>query len=496
MISKNTILNYFLVSFLFWVFVNNIFWYIYLSFLVLLLFVILFFNFYIYYKRYFSIVLSIIVWFVFWVILSQINLNEIVDKQNFIVKYIDNSRHELQFKITDTYKIDKYNTQYKAILDKVDNIDIDKEILSIITVQNNFDIEKWYIIISSAYLNKIDNFEGFAYKDYMLSKNIFFTSYLNYIEVVDKKELSKLDSSLINLREKFLWVIHKLYPENEALFLWWILLWAREWLPNDLKTNFNNSWLTHFIAVSWFNITILVVFFSFLFKYFPLVLRVVLITWVIIWFTMLVWDTAPVVRASIMWLIWYYIMVSGRKGNTWTIVLLTAFIMVLFSPYSLNYDISLHLSFLAVLWIIFTWDFFKKIFWFLPETLAIKEAFVLTMSAMSFSLPIMIFNFWQISLISPISNIAMAWTIPFAMLFGFISILVYFISPVLGFIVGYIDFIFLRYDMIIVDFFGNLDWAILKIDAWVYKNYFMLLYFVTLCFIILYFSWDTKKQAA
>ncbi|MDD3646361.1 MAG: ComEC/Rec2 family competence protein [Candidatus Gracilibacteria bacterium] len=440
--------------------------------------------------------LSIIVGFVFGVILSQINLNEIVDKQNFIVKYIDNSRHELQFKITDTYKIDKYNTQYKAILDKVDNIDIDKEILSIITVQNNFDIEKGYIIISSAYLNKIDNFEGFAYKDYMLSKNIFFTSYLNYIEVVDKKELSKLDSSLINLREKFLGVIHKLYPENEALFLGGILLGAREGLPNDLKTNFNNSGLTHFIAVSGFNITILVVFFSFLFKYFPLVLRVVLITGVIIGFTMLVGDTAPVVRASIMGLIGYYIMVSGRKGNTWTIVLLTAFIMVLFSPYSLNYDISLHLSFLAVLGIIFTGDFFKKIFGFLPETLAIKEAFVLTMSAMSFSLPIMIFNFGQISLISPISNIAMAWTIPFAMLFGFISILVYFISPVLGFIVGYIDFIFLRYDMIIVDFFGNLDWAILKIDAGVYKNYFMLLYFVTLCFIILYFSGDTKKQAA
>jgi hypothetical protein len=52
----------------------------------------------------------------------------------------------------------------------------------------------------------------------------------------------------------------------------------------------------------------------------------------------------------------------------------------------------------------------------LPEFLAIREAFVLTMSAMTFTLPIMVLNFGQLSIISPISNIAMTWTIPIAML--------------------------------------------------------------------------------
>lgn len=496
MISKNTLFNYFLISFLLGVFVNNIIGNIYLSILVLLLFVVLFFNFYLYIKKYFKIFLFIILWFIIGGYLSQYNLDKVLDKEILLETYFDNSRHELQFEIVDIYKIDTYVTQYKAILNKVDKVDMRKKILSIITVQNNYDLEKWYVISTESYLNKIDNFDRFDYRNYMLSKNIYFTSYLNYIELIEIKDLSKIDSSLIILRNNFLWTIHKLYPENEALFLGWILLWAREGLPNSLKTSFNNSWSTHFIAVSGFNITILVIFFSFLFKYFPLLIRIILITTTIVLFTMLVWDTAPVIRASIMWLIWYYIMISGRKGSTWTIILFTALIMVFFSPLSINYDVSLHLSFLAVLWIFFTQSFFKKIFFFLPETMAIKEAFVLTMSAMSFSIPIMMFNFGQISLISPISNVAMAWTIPFAMFFGFISILVYPLSPAIWFILGYIDFLFLRYDMIIVDFFWNLDWALLHFDAWVYKNYFILLYFIVLWFIILYFKDEKEKQAA
>jgi predicted membrane metal-binding protein len=90
--------------------------------------------------------------------------------------------------------------------------------------------------------------------------------------------------------------------------------------------------------------------------------------------------------------------------------------MVFISPLSLNYDVSLHLSFLAVLGILYTQKFFGKIFYFLPDFLAIKEAFILTLSAMSFALPIILFNFGQLSIMSPFANIAVTWTIPLAML--------------------------------------------------------------------------------
>jgi competence protein ComEC len=71
-----------------------------------------------------------------------------------------------------------------------------------------------------------------------------------------------------------------------------------------------------------------------------------------------------------------------------------------------------------------------KIFSFLPELLEIKTAFVLTLASLAFTLPIMIFNFGQVSIMAPFANIAVAWTIPLAMLLGFLSIIVYFVYPI------------------------------------------------------------------
>jgi hypothetical protein len=65
---------------------------------------------------------------------------------------------------------------------------------------------------------------------------------------------------------------------------------------------------------------------------------------------------------------------------------------------------------------VYAQDFWLKVFKFMPETLAIREAFVLTMSALTFTLPIMLLNFGQVSVMAPLANVAVTWTIPIAML--------------------------------------------------------------------------------
>lgn len=492
MLSKNIILNLSLVWFLFWIFINNYLWNYFLS-IILLFFVIIFWlNIYLYIKNFLTYFIFIILFFLFWVFISQNSLNKINSNINVLEKYFNNSRHNLELTILDVYKIKDYSSEFIAKVDKIDRHIVDTNIYSIIEVPSNYDIKIWYKILSNSKIKKIQNFNDFNYEKYLISKNIYFTSYLYSLEVLDKVKKNIILENIAKFRSKFLKTIYIIFPKQEAIFLWWILLWARESLPQELKTNFNNSWLTHFIAVSWFNITILIIFFSFIFKIFPVFLRIILITIVIVVFTLLVWDTAPVLRASIMWLLWYYILSSWRKANILTLLLLTAFFMVLISPYILNYDISFHLSFLAVLWIVYTQDFFKKILFFLPETLEIREAFVLTMSALSFSLPIMIFNFGQVSILSPIANIAVTWTIPMAMLLWFLSIIVYFIYPTLGFIIWYFDWILLKWDILMVNFFGTRDFALLKFNFWIYRNYLEILYFIILIFLIMYFRKNKK----
>ncbi|MDR2640248.1 MAG: ComEC/Rec2 family competence protein [Candidatus Peribacteria bacterium] len=54
------------------------------------------------------------------------------------------------------------------------------------------------------------------------------------------------------------------------------------------------------MAVSGFNITILIIFFGFIVKYFPPFVRFVFMSIIIILFTILVGFNAPVIRAAIM----------------------------------------------------------------------------------------------------------------------------------------------------------------------------------------------------
>ena len=94
-----------------------------------------------------------------------------------------------------------------------------------------------------------------------------------------------------------------------------------------------------------------------------------------------------------MGILGYIISQHGRNQKNLTLLLFTAVCMGLYNPASLLYDVSLHLSFLAVMGIIYTQEYFKNFFFWVPQIFAIREACVLTLSALSFALPIMMFQF-------------------------------------------------------------------------------------------------------
>lgn len=493
-LSKNILFIFSSIFFLIWVFVNNISTNPFVSLIVLLVLVVLFLVYIFVRKKYLILFLLSILSLSLWIIVSQLNVENINKKNDILIPFYDNKNHTLIFEVKNINKIDEFNIEYTALLIQIWDKKIYKNIYHTIKIAKNNQIEKWSIIKSDVKLFEFKDFNDFAYKKYMLSKNLFFNSNIYSYEIIKIKKLNIIEQSIINLRKLFLTSIYSIYPKEEAIFLWWILLWARESLPDELKQDFNNSWLTHFIAVSGFNITILIIFLTFLLQYFPVVFRIVFITIWIILFTILVWDTAPVIRASIMGLVWYYVLMSWRKWHILSIILLTLVIMIIMSPLSLNYDVSLHLSFFAVLWIIYTQKFFEKIFYFLPNILEIKTAFTLTLSALSFTLPIMILNFGQMSILAPFSNIAITWTVPIAMLFGFISIIVYLVYPFIWIIIWYFTWILLKWDILVVHFFWKLEWSVLKIDFWIYKYHLEILYFLILIFLIIFYR-EKKEQA-
>ncbi len=493
MYSKNLLFLFFTHSFLWAIFINNLFEYSFSKKLLIILWLV-FFIYIILKKKYLYYLAIIILWGILGIYISQNSLNNIKVKNNFINNH-HNQKNDYILEIKELTKKQVWKNQYSAKILDISNIKTPNELFILINIPSTYKLSIWDKITTNSKLYQFKNTSDFQYKEFMNSKNIYASMNIYSFENIWHTSQNKIKIYAQNIRKNFLDIIYKIYPKNEAIFLWGILLWARESLSDEIKEDFNNSWLTHFIAVSWFNITILIIFIWFLVKYFPSLIQIIVIWGFIIFFVLIVWDTAPVIRAAIMWLLWYIVLLSGRKWHWYTLLIFTAWVMVLISPYSINYDISLHLSFLAVLWIIFTQDFYKKIFHKVTETLAIKEALVLTFAALTFTLPLMLFNFWQVSILSPFANISVTWTIPIAMLLGFISIIVYLVSPLFWEIIWYLTWLLLKFDMLVVDFFWNLEFSVFKYDFWIYRTEFLILYFLISIFLLLYFNTNKKEES-
>lgn len=487
--SKNIYFIFLWIFYLLWIFINNIISKLNTSLLVLLFLVVLFLLLYIKVRKYGILFTIIIISFLIWILISNINYNIINDKIKLINTFKE--KNEFLIEIINLSKESDKNKIYNAKLLEINGKKIKKKIKLEAILQWNYEIKNWDILRYESKVLFFEGFNWFNYEKYMLSRNVYFKNVVYNYEIIwhNKKNIiiEKINSIRKNLIEK----IKIIYTSEESLFLSWILLWARENIPKDLSDNFNNSWLTHIIAVSGFNITIIVIFIWLMVKYLPWYLKVVIMTLSIIFFTILVWYSAPVIRAAIMWIIGYLVINSWRKWDILSVLILTLIIMVSFSPLSINFDVSLHLSFLAVLWIIYSQKFFEKLFNFIPNIFEIRNAISLTFAAMTFTLPIMIFNFWQLSIIAPISNILVMWTIPLAMLFWFLSIIIYDLNYIFSIIIWYFAWILLKWDILVVNTLWEYKYAVIKYDFWEYKYIFEIIYFILTTFIIL---WIRKRD--
>ena len=444
------------------------------------------------YKKYVSMAGFLFIGVILGGTISYIHTLSIIESQNIVEPYIW-SYISQQGEVKELHKRSEYYDEYQMYLQQIGAQQIQNKILYLLRVPKNFSLDVWQQISYSWKLYSIEDFDGFAYKKFMLSKWIYFsTSASNFDTFDNPKTWWKYDFAVA--RENLLTRIASIFPEQEAIFLWGILFWARENIPKELKEDFNNSGLTHFIAVSGFNITLCIIFVTFLFGFLPVMWRVILVSLTIISFSFFVWLWAPVVRAAIMWLIGYMFLQSGNTTKNITLLLFTALCMWIYSPLSLVYDVSLHLSFLAVIGIIYTQDILKKIFYWIPSMFAIREAFVLTLAALSFSLPVMIFQFWQVSLFAPFANIAVTWTIPLAMIWWALTIIWDLIHPFIGTVLGFPTWILLHYDMLMVWLFWNLEFSLIQFDFGLYRNYLQALYFIVLVYLLSLYHVRNKKQ--
>jgi competence protein ComEC len=261
----------------------------------------------------------------------------------------------------------------------------------------------------------------------------------------------------------FIDIISKVLPEPQAGLLNGILFGLRANLPKDFYQSLITTGTIHMIALSGQNISILT---SIVAKLtIPLGRKISSIISVlsISGFVIFVGLEPSIIRAAIMGSLSLFAIYFGRQNWSLLGLILAAGLMLIIHPAWIR-DVSFQLSFLATLGIILVGGAkYNK-----PKSAGeeiIRELNVnlrTTLAAQLFTLPIILTRFGRISIIAPITNVLIGWTISPIMILGFILSLVGWLYLPLAMIVGWMVWVPLTFIIQIIEFTAKLPFAEIK----------------------------------
>jgi len=331
-------------------------------------------------------------------------------------------------------------------------------------------------------LKKPYDSDEFSYSNYLSRFGIYSTMDYPNISIIEPFSGNWFLASLYKLKNSCLSIINKILPEPTAAFLAGLLFGVRQNMPDDLLNNFKITGLTHIIALSGFNITIIAGALMSWLRFVPARARFVFTVLAIISFVLLTGASPSVTRAAIMGIL---ILLAGSLGKISDItisLLLAAVVMLWVNPKILAFDIGFQLSFLSTLGIVYLHPLLSPR---LPNFFtALKEYLSPTLSALIFVTPIIVYNFSSISLIAPISNILVLPLIPASMGLGFLATVVGFINLSLGSWLGWIAWIPLKIIISITNCLAKLPLASLDIN--INSPHWVIIYYLIIGSITIY----------
>lgn len=260
--------------------------------------------------------------------------------------------------------------------------------------------------------------------------------------------------------------ISSLWPEPEASFMAGILYGYRGGLGN-LNDQFSRTGVTHIVAVSGFNISVIatILITAATYACVPRQKAFWLVSAGIVTFVIFTGASASVVRAGVMGIIALLAKHVGRSARIGNVMLAAATLMVINNPLVLWSDAGFQLSFLSTLGLVYVSPLLEKWQKYLPTFLGLQDSLVSTISAIAATLPLILYQFGRLSLVAPLVNVLILWIISWLMLAGTVAVTFGFVYPGLGALVAWPAHIGMQYIIRVVAWFADLSWASVDIRA-------------------------------
>lgn len=342
----------------------------------------------------------------------------------------------------------------------------------------------------SGRLERPENFSpDFDYIRYLAKDDIFYTMAFPEVEIMGRERGNPVYQFLFRLKAAFAEKLERSLPEPHAAFASGLILGERKSLPQYLTEQLQTTGTSHIVALSGYNITIVAdaLVKTLMFFFVPFSLAFWLAAAGIIGFTLLTGAAASVVRAAIMGLL---VLIARREGRWYRMrnaLTLAAAMMVFHNPRILRFDVAFQLSFLATLGLLYGAPILER--WY--DSLKLKlipplrrarliremrdaprrhrrssffgQVLVSTLSAQVFVLPLLVYQFGTLSLISPVANLAVIPFIPATMFFGFFTGGLSFFGDVLGRLAAAPSWALLEYELSAIRVLADLPWAAIEV---------------------------------
>ncbi len=261
------------------------------------------------------------------------------------------------------------------------------------------------------------------------------------IEVVANNRGFWVKKQLLGVRHYIENVYKRVLPLEKAVFLSGLTLGSTNEFSDEFKEKLRLSGTSHLVALSGYNIAIIVSAVSLLLgtwaftKRFNLFISVA----VIALFVVMTGAEASVVRAAIMA---FLVILADKLQRMYYFrnsVAAAALVMTAINPNLLAFDIGFQLSFAALLGIVYLAPWLKEKFPFLkkPSFLSWREHFANTSSAQLAVLPLLLWHFSFFSPLGIISNILILEFVPITMALGFLIAGLSLFSGTLAWIVSF-----------------------------------------------------------
>jgi competence protein ComEC len=346
---------------------------------------------------------------------------------------------------------------------------------------------------------KINDDDTFRYDKYLAKQNIWVFCTNAQVTKTGENKGNIIFASILKFKSLIAHQLEKLWQEPENSFMAGILYGSKAGLPAKLMDNFSKTGVTHIIAVSGSNISIIAVNLMAVCIAIGLYRRKafwVMVTLIIL-FVIFTGASASVVRAGIMGILALIAERIGRPARMTNVLVATAALMTLQNPLVLIWDAGFQLSFLATIGLVYVSPllkhYFENIRTFVVETRLIAslpgvgkiidvtmENLMTTLSAIIATLPLILYQFGRLSTVAPLVNILILWTVPYLMLFGFLALMISFIYFPLGQLFAGIAKLGMDYILWIVNFFGSQSWSSvnIQIPLWSMIGLYCILYVV------------------